>query len=150
MRYEAMVITDAAKARTDVEAMSKSMVDLVTKCGGTAVEIEKYGERKLAFNIGKHRRGYYYLIHFDMPGNQVPQLNRELRLNEDAFRSVVQLDADAGFERRDLANPRSFNSDSGDIRSRFERPDGTGGRSRGDRDSYDSPFDEDGLMDAGA
>lgn len=149
MRYEAMVITDATKARTDVEAMSKSLGDLLAKCGGTAVEIEKYGERKLAYNIGKHRRGFYFLMHFDMKGDQIPQLNRELRLNEDAIRSVVQVDADAGFERRDLANPRTFNSDSGD-RSRFERPDGSGGRSRHDRDSYESPFDEDGIMDAGA
>jgi len=123
MRYESMMVVDSAVARADSAEVSKLIQNLIKKCDGSDVDIEVYGERKLAYTIGKRTRGAYYLVHFDMDGADVPKLHRELKLNDDIFRHMILHDGDAGLERRDLSNPRQFNVDSSDSKYHFEKFD---------------------------
>jgi small subunit ribosomal protein S6 len=121
MRYESMMIVDSAAARADSDAVCKNIESLIGKCDGSNIEIEKYGERKLAYTVDKRNRGAYYLIHFDMDGGDLPRLHREVKLSDEIFRHIVLLDGDAGLDRRDLSNPRIFNVDSADSKFHFEK-----------------------------
>lgn len=123
MRYESMMIVDTAVARSSGDGVNNTIEALIAKCNGKNVDIENYGERKLAYTIGKRTRGAYYLVHFDMDGADVPKLRRELKLNDEIFRHMILLDGDSSHERRDLANPRYFNVDSIDSKSHFEKFD---------------------------
>ena len=121
MRYETMLIFETAVARADGNQVKETIESLITKCGGSDIDIEVYGERKLAYQVGKRSRGAYYLVHFNMEGTSVPALRREFKLNEDIFRYMIQVDRDAESERRDLTNPRMFNVDATDSKGFFEK-----------------------------
>jgi len=40
------------------------MTGVVTAAGGTIDKMEKWGKRRLAYRVEKHREGYYVLIQF--------------------------------------------------------------------------------------
>lgn len=125
MRYESMVIADPVKAKSELERIEGDIKALIEKVGGENIDIERYGERKLAYRVGPYTRGYYLLIHFDLDGPKVPVLRREFKLYEDLFRYLIFKDEDAGLDRRDLAKPVSFNIDALG-KSKFDRREPVG------------------------
>src|SRR5262249_48652072 len=57
--------------------------------GGTIGDVERWGRRRLAYEIGKRRDGVYTLIRYHAPGNTVKELERRLRLNESVLRVLT-------------------------------------------------------------
>lgn len=80
---------DEAKVNDEVERASQWIKDL----GGEVIEVQRWGKRRLAYEIGKKRDGIYTLIVHQGEGPQVKELERRLRLNESVMRvlSVVHV-----------------------------------------------------------
>ena len=80
--YETVVILDP----TLDEAREKEEVDrvvrLIEENGGQMGEIERWGRRRLAYEIHKKRDGLYSVLHYHAPGVAVKELERRLRLSE--------------------------------------------------------------------
>jgi small subunit ribosomal protein S6 len=54
--------------------------------GGTGTTVERWGKRKLAYPIKKHRDGYYALFVFTLPPDRIGPLRQTLGLHEDLLR----------------------------------------------------------------
>lgn len=80
---------DEAKVNDEVERASQWIKDL----GGEVIEVQRWGKRRLAYEIGKKRDGIYTLIVHQGEGPQIKELERRLRLNESVMRvlSVVHV-----------------------------------------------------------
>jgi small subunit ribosomal protein S6 len=80
---------DDARVNEEVERTSQWIKDL----GGEVLEVQRWGKRRLAYEIGKKRDGIYTLIIHQGEGPQVKELERRLRLNESVMRvlSVVHV-----------------------------------------------------------
>lgn len=80
---------DDSRVNDEVERASQWIKDL----GGEVIEVQRWGKRRLAYEIGKKRDGIYTLIVHQGEGPQIKELERRLRLNEAVMRvlSVVHV-----------------------------------------------------------
>ncbi len=58
----------------------------IVEHGGGVTTLERWGKRKLAYPIKKHRDGYYALIVFSLAGDRIGPLRQTLGLHEEMLR----------------------------------------------------------------
>jgi len=87
--YECMVIFDSNKYAQNPSGLGGTIPDLVAKCGGEVLVSRLWQEQKLAFPIGSHKKGAYWLTYFRLDSLKLSEFNRELRINETVVRSLT-------------------------------------------------------------
>jgi small subunit ribosomal protein S6 len=87
--YEAMFILDSNKYSRDAAAVSGQLVESIEKLGGTILASRLWEERRLAYPIGQHRKGTYWLTYFKLDSDKITELNRDYRLNDNVVRSLI-------------------------------------------------------------
>ena len=87
--YECMVIFDSNKYAQNPSGLGGTIPDLVAKCGGEVLVSRLWQEQKLAFPIGSHKKGAYWLTYFRLDSGKLSEFNRELRINETVVRSLT-------------------------------------------------------------
>ena len=84
--YETLYILhpelSAARVKEVVAGMQKTLEESQAKM----LQVEEWGLRNLAYDIQKQKRGYYVRFEYDSPPQAVRDLERVLRLSEDAMR----------------------------------------------------------------
>lgn len=87
--YEGMYVISATlsdDARNKAfEKIKKGIVDR----GGEILKIHDQGRRRLAYEIEKHREGYYYLVYFNLIPSAISELWQEYHLHEDLIRFIT-------------------------------------------------------------
>ena len=73
--------------------------DLLGRHQGKVVRTDRWDERKLAYEIRKQKRATYVLSHFEMEPEKITELRRDLDLNEDVLRALVQRIEEAEFPK---------------------------------------------------
>ncbi len=147
--YECVFIARNDVTQQQVEAIGEQIAGLITEGGGTVTKREYWGLRGLAYKVKKNRKAHYMLLGIDAPGTALPEVERQLGLNEDVLRSLM-----VRVEAIDEA-PSAVLAKRGDDRERgFRGPRPAGrfssgrGRERGDdreefrarpRDDMDGP-----------
>jgi small subunit ribosomal protein S6 len=61
---------------------------LLQKHGAEIVRSQKWGERKLAYDIGEHKRGTYLLAYFKLDPQRVADLRHDINLSEKILRHL--------------------------------------------------------------
>ncbi len=87
--YEGMYIISASLSD---DARNKALDKIqkgITSRNGEIIKIHEQGRRRLAYDIGGHREGYYYLIYFEVIPDAINELWQEYHLNEDLVRFVT-------------------------------------------------------------
>jgi small subunit ribosomal protein S6 len=93
--YEAMFLVDPVKHGEDPAGTEKIVSGLLEKHGAKMHRFEKWDDRKLAYEIGGHKRGIYLLALFEMAGEKVRGLRDDCELTEAILRQLVlRLDTD--------------------------------------------------------
>lgn len=74
------------------EALDK-INQLVAQAGGTVDKTDKWGRRKLAYDVAGYSEGFYVVVNFQGSGDIGNEVTRLLRIQDDVIRSmVVRLD----------------------------------------------------------
>ena len=87
--YEAMILVDPVMHGADPEGVEGLVKGLLEKHGAKIHDFEKWDDRKLAYEINGHKRGIYFLTHFEMPGDGVDAFRRETKITECILRQLV-------------------------------------------------------------
>ena len=87
-KYEAMFLFPPPGA-TDAEAMQTAARGIIERHGGKILFIKKWDERKLAYEIGKQKRGTYIVAFYEGPGASVGAIERDVNLSEEILRVLV-------------------------------------------------------------
>jgi small subunit ribosomal protein S6 len=87
--YETVFIARQDLNTQQVEALTKSFCDILTKNKGKILKTEQWGLRTLAYKINKARKGHYVLIECDSPAPALHEMERNMRLNEDVVRFLT-------------------------------------------------------------
>jgi len=89
--YETTFVLDPGHDEAQVDAEIEKIREIITSDGGEIVVVNKWGRRKLAYEIRKKKEGIYTLIHFK--GNPVVLTNlaRRYHLNENLLRHMTVL-----------------------------------------------------------
>ena len=78
---------DEARVNEEVERVSQWIRDL----GGELLEVQRWGKRRLSYEINKKRDGIYVLMLYQGPAPTVKEIERRLRLNEVVMRVLTVL-----------------------------------------------------------
>ena len=155
--YECMFILDARTAKKDYESLHTELTRILTKYGVEVAASHAWGERRLAYEIRRQKKGFYVLMHVQVDPQALPELRRDLRLYEPLLRQLfLRIEAiPETFEfPADPEERRDFRRD--DRRGGEGRPYDRGGDSRrsfprrdGDRRDEGSSPDDRGKEPAG-
>lgn len=88
-KYELLFIIDNSAADEVKEAIIAKMSQLVTDNGGSVEKVDKWGAKKLAYPINFKEDGYYVLMNFECEPALVAEMERQLRINDQAMRHMV-------------------------------------------------------------
>lgn len=127
--YEAMFVVNHNAAKESYEKTEAEVLACITRHGGEIVNSLRWDDRRLAYEIKKHKRGTYILVHFNAPGEAIQRIEKQARLCEVVLRCLIIADED-GAE----AAPASKAREEAEVRGeRGDRRGGRGGR-RDDRE----------------
>ncbi len=90
--YESIFVLDPGVDDAQVDTEVEKVRDFIAGRSGEVTEIQKWGRRKLAYEINKKKEGIYTLIRFRSEPELLAELDRRYRLNENLLRflTVVQ------------------------------------------------------------
>ena len=86
--YEVVYIVDPAQGEEGIASIVANFKSLAEQ-NGSAVEVEEWGTRKLAYPINYKNDGYYVLMSFTSEPSFPRELDRTLRINAGIMRSLI-------------------------------------------------------------
>lgn len=92
--YEGMFLVDHNRARQSLEKIREEVTEIIAKAGGDVVNLEHWAERKLCYEVKRHRRGAFILSHFHAPPEGVAKIERSCRLSDLVLRALIVRDED--------------------------------------------------------
>lgn len=87
--YETMFVLKPTLTAEENTAKINVFKEAITKNGGEIASTLDMGMRNLAYEIDKHKRGYYFVIYFKAHPTFVLELERLYRINEDILRFII-------------------------------------------------------------
>ena len=86
--YEVVYIIDPAQGEEGIAALVNNFKTLAEQ-NGSAVEVEEWGSRKLAYPIDYKTEGYYVLMTFNAAAAIPAELDRIFRITDGVMRSLI-------------------------------------------------------------
>ena len=86
--YEVMVIVDET-AEDKLEAVVERITQIVTAAGGEIANVDRWGKRKLAYEIDHKTEGFYLVATFSAEAEGLAELDRTLSLADEVVRHKV-------------------------------------------------------------
>ena len=80
--YEELFIVKPDVPEEEVDQFVEQLRTQVTAAGGTLDKVDKWGKRKLAYRVDKHREGFYVLMQFTAGPETVKEFERRLRVSD--------------------------------------------------------------------
>ena len=86
--YETVVIINnnlkQKEIKDEIEKIQKNINEI-----GEVTKVEDIGERKLAYEVKKHKEGYYCAFEFNSEGSKISELERFYRLEDNILKFLV-------------------------------------------------------------
>jgi small subunit ribosomal protein S6 len=94
--YEIMFIVNPNVPEEEIDKIDSQLEGIITSGGGTVEKIEKMGKRRLAYDVDKHREGYYVLFVIAANGDIIKECERRLRVMDAVIKYItVRTDEEA-------------------------------------------------------
>jgi small subunit ribosomal protein S6 len=87
--YEGVFILDNSLEDTDIDGALSRLENLISSRGGTVSSTDKWGRRRLAYEIKGKTDGFYAVVNFELTPSEVKDLDHQLRLDEDFIRFMI-------------------------------------------------------------
>jgi small subunit ribosomal protein S6 len=94
-RYETIFITPVDIPEEELHALIERYSAIITGRKGILVKVEKWGKRKLAYEIKKHLRGYYILLDFAGQTDVVNEMERNFKIDDKILKYMTIKKEDA-------------------------------------------------------
>lgn len=110
-QYETMMVVHPERGPR-VKEFIERFQKVIEGQSGTAVHVEEWGLRDLAYRIAKQGKGYYTLFHYQGTGQTVQELERNLKLTDGILRYMT-VRSDEHVEPASSAAPRTASAGEG-------------------------------------
>lgn len=93
-RYETIFIMKSELPDEEISGLIEQYLALIAKEKGFVVKVERWGRRRLAYEIDKHSRGYYVLVDYAGLAAAVMELERNLKIEDRVIKFMTIKKAD--------------------------------------------------------
>jgi len=87
--YEIMFIVNPQVPEEEIDKINSQLEGIITSGGGKIEKIEKMGKRRLAYDVGKHREGFYVLFVMAANGDIIKECERRLRVMDAVIKYIT-------------------------------------------------------------
>jgi len=87
--YESLVIVRSTLSDEETKAILGKIKEMIEKTGGTVLQAESWGRRKLAYEIQREKKGTYLLFRFQSDGKLIAPLENLCRLEESILKFLT-------------------------------------------------------------
>jgi small subunit ribosomal protein S6 len=99
--YEIGLVINPDLGDEQLEAQIMRIGQTIETRGGEVIKLDRWGRRRLAYPIGRHRDGYYAFLEFRLESQSVKEVEQVLHVQEDVLRHLITYrDPRAQAERR--------------------------------------------------
>lgn len=91
--YELLYLISNKFSEDEVKPIMEKVNSLITDNQGKITKGEELGKKRLAYPIKGFRFGYYNLVEFDMPGKNLINVDRALRMTSEILRQQIVIKA---------------------------------------------------------
>jgi len=88
-QYELVYILPPETPEAEIAALHDQVAAIVGRFSGSIERTEPWGRRKLAYEIGPHKEGFYVLEVINGPGELIKELDRRLKVTDLVVRHLV-------------------------------------------------------------
>ena len=92
--YEALIIFDPKLEEEALNTAVSKVEEIIKNGPAEIVKSDRCGKRRLAYEIKDHLEGVYQLIEFQGPSAVAKELDRLLRISDEAIRHLIVKKAD--------------------------------------------------------
>lgn len=87
--YELMVIFSPVLDEEKTEAAIEKVKGIIEKNNGAVDKVDKWGMRKLAYEIKDFKEGFYSLIYFKGEAGLTEELDRLLKISDEVIKHLI-------------------------------------------------------------
>ena len=87
--YEGMFLVDSVETESGWEGVNKDIKKVLKKAKADIVSLEKWDNRRLAYDVDGKNRGTYILCYFEAPGEGIKEIERSVQLSESIMRVLI-------------------------------------------------------------
>ena len=88
-QYELIYVLKPDAPEDEVNSLHGQVADVVGRMGGKIEKTDQWGRRKLAYEIGHHKEGFYVLELIAGSGELMKELDRRLKVTEGLLRHLI-------------------------------------------------------------
>lgn len=81
-RYEVIAIVKTDVPEEDLTAIMDRSSNIITERKGVIAKAEKWGKRRLAYEINKQKDGFYFFIDYAGDGSIVAEMERNFKIDD--------------------------------------------------------------------
>lgn len=81
-QYEVIMVFDPALSDEAVDGETNQVRELIRRLNGTVEEVQKWGKKRLAYEVRRRREGHYVFLKVDGPPILVAEVERHSRVTE--------------------------------------------------------------------
>ncbi len=84
--YESVLVFRQDLTEPQVKEKAAKFNEIINELGGSVKTTEFWGLKNLAYIIRKNRKAHYVMFNMELPGEQITEYERRLRIDEDTIR----------------------------------------------------------------
>ena len=107
-KYELLTILNADLSEEDLESMTEKITQCIKKEGGDTGGVDKWGKRRLAYEIKKTKKGFYLLIQFSCEPHVIKEIEKGLKFVD----GIVRFMTLAVSDKVDSSVSKSYSSEN--------------------------------------
>lgn len=89
-KYEIMFIVKSTLEEAAIKKVAKDMKNVIEKAGAKVLDEKDMGQRELAYEINKMKKGYYFLYTIEAKDSKViDEFNHVANISEDVIRFLI-------------------------------------------------------------
>lgn len=87
--YETLYIIRPELDEEQTNAVLEKFKSLIENNGGEVTKLDKWGKRRLAYEIKHNREGYYALMEFNGEAETAAELDRVFRITDEVLKHMI-------------------------------------------------------------
>jgi len=87
-KYESVIIINPNVAEEAMKSLIERFSTLINS-DGKVEKVDELGKKKLAYEIGKNKEGYYVVYDFEANPSLIAELERNYRITDEVIKFIV-------------------------------------------------------------